>query len=168
MPNGASENTRHSHSQGLARTVAPVRSFRFNAKNVFLTYPKCSETKEDLREYFKTFEPPVAFGIIAHELHEDGTDHLHAVIGFKTKYSTRDQRSFDWRGFHPNIQSPRVLSDVISYVRKDGAVVEFGSIPNSNARGSANWESISNAASKSDFMSLVKTESPKVIYLLLV
>jgi hypothetical protein len=137
-------------------------SFRFNARNVFLTYPKCAADKLDLLNHFKTFKPTVAYGIVSHELHEDGSDHLHALIGFVKKYSTRDQRSFDFRDHHPNIQSPRVLSDVADYVRKDGDFVEFGALPIA-CGGTDKWKSIADSPDFASFMKNCKELSPKVI-----
>lgn len=142
--------------------------FRFQAKNVFLTYPKCAEPKEDLLAHLQTLGPELGYGVVSHELHADGSDHLHALACFKTKYSTRDKRSFDWRGHHPNIQPARVVLDVANYVRKDKDFVEFGTLPDSATRGTADWESIANATTKSDFMTLVKEKAPKVIYVILV
>lgn len=137
--------------------------FRIQAKNLFLTYPKCGEPKGDLLDHLKTFGPDVGYGVVARELHEDGSYHLHALVCFRTKYSTRDQRSFDWRGHHPNVQPARVVLDVANYVRKDKDFIEYGTLPDSATGRGADWESITNATDVASFMSLVKEQAPKVI-----
>lgn len=152
-----------------AHATTSDSSFRFNARNVFLTYPQCGgTTSEDLLAHFKTFIPPISYGLVSRELHADGSPHLHALFGWSKKYSTRDPRSFDFRNLHPNVQSPRVLSDVAAYVRKDGSFVEFGPVPTAGGGGADKWRSIADATQFTDFMNLAKELAPKVLIYILV
>lgn len=59
--------------------------FRLNAKKLFLTYPKCSITKEAALEQLKLKLKGITKILVAHELHKDGTDHLHAYINLGKK-----------------------------------------------------------------------------------
>lgn len=92
-------------------------NFRFNARNVGLTYPQCG------------LEPAIfAAGVynkagsyskftkivIGEELHADGGQHYHVYMHWPKKINTSDVRFFDIEGYHPNImrfkgKSPQVL-----------------------------------------------------------
>lgn len=68
--------------------------------------------------------------LIKHESH-----YLTKYHPVQRKFRTRNGRYFDLqldgRGFHPNIQAARDLSDVYNYVTKDGDFVEAGDKPSS-------------------------------------
>lgn len=117
-------------------------TFDFHAKNCFLTYPQCNYDPEQCLDHLRTLlgDKPT-YIVVAHELHADGGDHLHALICFRRKFRKRDERFFDlvrertgespavrW---HPNIQSPRNTADVFKYVRKGGVFFEWGEPPSS-------------------------------------
>lgn len=94
-------------------------SFRFNAKNVFLTYPKCEATKEDLCGALRNWDPrPIAW-CIAREEHKDGTHHLHALVGYGAKVNIRNERHWDFSGYHPNIGPARSIGASLAYLRKE-------------------------------------------------
>lgn len=112
-------------------------SFSFHAKNVFLTYPRCPASKEWVKDWFMVkFLNKINYFTIAEEDHEEVDEnngvggHIHAVLSFKTKTRIRNQTTFDLEIYdnesglpiiyHPNIQSPRNLKDVIEYCKKDG------------------------------------------------
>nr|WJW72921.1 replication associated protein [Rose leaf curl virus] len=102
------------------------RAFRINAKNYFLTYPKCSLTKEEALYQLQNIHTPVnkKFIRICRELHENGEPHLHVLIQFEGKYQCTNNRFFDLVSptrsahFHPNIQGAKSSSDVKSYLEK--------------------------------------------------
>ena len=97
--------------------------FRFDAKNVFLTYPNsCALTKERLRD-FLVEELGARWFHIALESHSDGRPHIHAYAGWDGRLRTRNERHFDCDGKHPNITVPRNIGDVRRYVSKDGDVL---------------------------------------------
>nr|WRQ96236.1 AC4 protein [Squash leaf curl China virus] len=125
--------------------MAPPRHFKVNAKNYFLTYPKCSLTKEEALSQLKTLESPTSkkFIKICRELHEDGSPHIHVLIQFEGKFQCKNNRFFDLVSqsrsahFHPNIQGAKSASDVKQYIDKDGDVLEWGvfQIDGRSARG---------------------------------
>lgn len=61
-------------------------TFDFHAKTCFLTYPQCSYEPTQCLEHLRTLlgDKPT-YIVVAHELHEDGGDHLHALICFRVR-----------------------------------------------------------------------------------
>nr|ASU11082.1 replication associated protein [Tomato leaf curl New Delhi virus] len=122
-----------------------LQKFRVNAKNVFLTFPKCPLPKETMLELLKNIECPSdkLFIRVAQERHQDGSLHLHALIQFKGKAQFRNPRHFDVTHpnnssqFHPNFQGAKSSSDVKSYIEKDGDYIDWGvfQIDGRSARG---------------------------------
>lgn len=96
-----------------------IKGFRLNAKKVFLTYPKCKLTKEELLDKLPNKESIEQY-YIARELHEDGEPHLHAILVYNYKLNIKSEKHFDIGDYHPNIQSVKKLDNAISYVCKDG------------------------------------------------
>ncbi|ACM45549.1 replicase [Bhendi yellow vein Bhubhaneswar virus] len=152
------------------------KRFQINAKNYFLTYPKCSLTKEEALSQFLNLQTPTnkKFIRICRELHEDGTPHLHVLIQFEGKYKCQNNRFFDLTSpnrsahFHPNIQGAKTSSDVKSYIDKDGDILEWGQfqIDGRSARGgqqTANdaYAAALNAGSKSEALRVIKELAPK-------
>nr|UFP62870.1 AC1 [African cassava mosaic virus] len=150
--------------------------FRVQAKNVFLTYPKCSIPKEHLLSFLQTLSLPSnpKFIKICRELHQNGEPHLHALIQFEGKITITNNRLFDCvhpscsTSFHPNIQGAKSSSDVKSYLDKDGDTVEWGQfqIDGRSARGgqqSANdaYAKALNSGSKSEALNVIRELVPK-------
>nr|ADD92139.1 replication-associated protein [African cassava mosaic virus] len=150
--------------------------FRVQAKNVFLTYPKCSIPKEHLLSFIQTLSLPSnpKFIKICRELHQNGEPHLHALIQFEGKITITNNRLFDClhpscsTSFHPNIQGAKSSSDVKSYLDKDGDTVEWGrfQIDGRSARGgqqSANdaYAKALNSGSKSEALNVIRELIPK-------
>nr|AGV02065.1 AC1 protein [Okra leaf curl virus-[India:Mau:2012]]QFR98244.1 AC1 [Okra enation leaf curl virus] len=112
----------------------PSKGFQIYSKNYFLTYPKCSLTKEEALSQIQNLHTPTnkKFIKICRELHENGEPHLHVLIQFEGKYKCQNQRFFDLVSpsrsvhFHPNIQGAKSSSDVKSYIDKDGDTLEWG------------------------------------------
>lgn len=102
--------------------MPPAPGFRFNAATIFLTYPQCNLTRETLlQELQAIFE--IKDYVIAQEMHQDGSPHLHAFLKFERKINKRTADFADLRGgppdgFHPNITAPRSIKAVITYVEK--------------------------------------------------
>jgi len=107
-----------------AEAKAPP-GFRLSAKKVFLTYARCEESKADLLTHLKSFGLLVRY-VVAREKHKPTEEdpephhHLHAVLDFSSKIDTRDERFFDFRGHHPNIQKCRSYENSATYAMKDG------------------------------------------------
>nr|QTW20824.1 AC1 [Tomato leaf curl New Delhi virus] len=156
--------------------MASPRRLRVNPKNYFLTYPKCSLTKEEALSQLQTLETPTSkkFIKICRELHEDGSPHIHVLIQFEGKFQCKNNRFFDLVSpsrsthFHPNIQGAKSASDVKAYIDKDGDVLEWGvfQIDGRMARGGeqtaddAYAEAI-NAGSKIEALNILREKAPK-------
>nr|ALB26143.1 replication associated protein [Okra enation leaf curl virus] len=155
--------------------AAPNR-FKINAKNYFLTYPKCSLTKEEALSQFLNLQTPVnkKFIRICRELHENGTPHLHVLIQFEGKFQCRNNRFFDLTSptrsahFHPNIQGAKSSSDVKTYMEKDGDILDHGvfQVDGRSARGgcqTANdaYAEAINAGSKAQALNILKEKAPR-------
>nr|UUV61245.1 C1 [Tomato mottle leaf curl virus] len=152
------------------------RRFRIHSKNYFLTYPKCSLTKEEALSQLLGLQTPVnkLFVRVARELHEDGEPHLHVLIQFEGKLQCTNERLFDLISptrsahFHPNVQGAKSSSDVKSYVEKDGDFIDHGvfQIDGRSARGgqqSANdtYAKVLNAGSVMEALNILREEQPK-------
>nr|ADB81087.1 AC1 [Tomato leaf curl Bangalore virus] len=155
--------------------AAPNR-FKINAKNYFLTYPKCSLTKEEALSQLINLQTTTSkkFIRICREGHEDGTPHLHVLIQFEGKFQCKNNRFFDLTSptrsahFHPNIQGAKSSSDVKSYMEKDGDVIDHGvfQVDGRSARGgcqSANdaYAEAINAGSKAQAINILKEKAPR-------
>nr|AUP47659.1 rep protein [Cotton leaf curl Kokhran virus] len=146
------------------------------SKNYFITYPKCSLTKEEALSQLLNIQTPTSkkYIRICRELHEDGTPHLHVLIQFEGKFKCQNMRFFDLVSpsrsahFHPNIQGAKSSSDVKSYIEKDGDILDWGQfqIDGRSARGgqqTANdaYAAALNAGSKSEALRVIKEPAPK-------
>lgn len=135
-----------------------MSEFRFNARQVFLTYAQCPVAPEDALTELENLLSPVQ--ILAHcigrEQHQDGEWHLHAYLRFNQKFNTRNPRAFDFNFgedyiFHPNIRTVRSAGGVIEYCIKDGQYIINGvKLP------SEDWgKIITGSETKEDFLSKV-------------
>ncbi|ADG36411.1 replication-associated protein [Soybean mild mottle virus] len=150
--------------------------FCVKAKNIFLTYPRCSLTKEEALSQLQSIQCPSnkKFIKIARELHENGEPHLHVLIQFEGKCQITNERHFDLTSprrsthFHPNIQGAKSSSDVKTYIDKDGDTIQWGSfqIDGRSARGgckNANdaCASALNAGSAEAALQIIKEQLPR-------
>nr|CAS97475.1 replication associated protein (Rep) [Pepper yellow vein Mali virus] len=156
--------------------MAPPKRFKINSKNYFLTFPKCSLTKEEALEQLLNLSTPTnkKFIKVCRELHTNGEPHLHVLLQFEGKYQCTNNRFFDLVSptrsahFHPNIQGAKSSSDVKSYVEKDGDTLEWGvfQVDGRSARGScrnandAAAEAL-NADSAEAAMAIIREKLPK-------
>lgn len=99
--------------------------YRLQAKQVFLTYPQCGVSKEELADHLMGLRETVRL-VVAQEKHEDGSPHLHAYVNFREKLRTTDSRFFDYQGHHPNVQPAQSPAAVVKYVQKDGDFIQRG------------------------------------------
>nr|AGH29897.1 replication-associated protein [Tomato mild mosaic virus]AGH29902.1 replication-associated protein [Tomato mild mosaic virus] len=156
--------------------MPPPKRFRINAKNYFLTYPKCSLTKEEALSQLLALEIPSQkkFIKVARELHDDGEPHLHVLIQFEGKFQCTNNRFFDLVSptrsahFHPNVQGAKSSSDVKSYVDKDGDTVEWGifQVDGRSARGGCQTANDAaaealNAPSKEAALAIIREKLPE-------
>nr|QSS76734.1 C1 protein [Tomato curly stunt virus]QSS76740.1 C1 protein [Tomato curly stunt virus]QSS76758.1 C1 protein [Tomato curly stunt virus]QSS76824.1 C1 protein [Tomato curly stunt virus] len=156
--------------------MAPPKRFQINSKNYFVTYPKCSLTKEESLSQLLNLETPTnkKYIKICRELHENGEPHLHVLIQFERKFNCKNHRFFDLVSpnrsahFHPNIQGAKSSSDVKSYIDKDGDTLEWGEfqVDGRSARGGCQNANDAcadalNADSAEAAMAIIREKLPK-------
>ena len=150
------------------------RRFRVQNKNIFLTYAQCSIPKERLlekiRELFTTRPPNYVRG--AHELHEDGQPHLHALVQFPYRFQTQNERFIDVthdrtsRHIHLNVQGAYNQQNVLEYISKHGDYMEWGEFrERSRCANQNNKENIYRdalaAGTKDEALAVVRNGDPK-------
>jgi hypothetical protein len=105
------------------------KKFYLQAKQVYCTWPKCSVDKNRVLDSIKTLG--VIQAVVAHELHKDGTDHLHAYFCL---INQNNVRGYEWLdkladSHHGNYQSVRNKMHVLRYITKDKDYCFFGPDP---------------------------------------
>lgn len=103
-----------------------MTNFRCNATNFFVTWPKCGIALETIMDELTHRFEHIEYIIVAHELHEDGTPHRHALIMLKKRKDIRNERFLDIEGYHPSMESARNTVHSQTYCKKDGAFIEHG------------------------------------------
>lgn len=106
-------------------------AFRVDSKSWFLTYPRCSLDKEVVLDLLKAKGKPIVGAVVASELHEDGSPHVHVYLLLGDRFNCRNPRFWDLGSHHGNYQAAKSLEAVIKYIKKDGNYLEFGTL---------NWE----------------------------
>nr|AGR84119.1 Rep [East African cassava mosaic Malawi virus] len=155
--------------------------FQINAKNYFITYPRCSLTKEEALSQLQALSYPtnIKFIRVCRELHQDGVPHLHVLIQFEGKFQCTNPRFFDLISpsrsthFHPNIQGAKSSSDVKACIHQvEGGISCRWSFP-SRCQKCKGWgqhlaqvyaEAL-NASSKSEALQIIKEKDPKSFFL---
>lgn len=135
---------------------ATRNTFRVNAKNFFLTYPHCND-KDGLQSFLTTKFPTFRYILIGRERHADGQPHLHSFLSLPERYDA-GQDSFDFNGFHPNIQSVRKIKDVIQYIKKENDFTQIGECPQSRED---TWKQILQSQSEDEFWRLIEELQPR-------
>ena len=96
--------------------------FRLAAKELFLTYAQCSNSRDELLAFLQAKGSLTAYAI-CNETHEDGSPHLHALVRYNPRIDTIDSRFFDFNECHPNIKkvSRRNIDwdNCLDYVQKE-------------------------------------------------
>jgi len=99
--------------------------FSIHAKNFFFTWPQNDFDKQLALENIKhLFGDSLDGAVVCQEKHQDGTDHLHAIVTCKNAKKFLGQtglRKLDQlTGKHGNYQTARNWRKVLQYVCKDG------------------------------------------------
>jgi len=110
----------------LQENPTNLPKFQIGAKGWFLTYPRCSLTKEEVLQALKGKRDGLNQVVVARELHEDGVPHIHCYLYYGKQFTCKNERFFDIQGFHPNIQSAKSLKAVQAYIKKDGDFIQEG------------------------------------------
>jgi len=71
---------------------------------------------------------PITGGVIARELHEDGTPHIHVYLLLPARFNCRNPRYWDLADLHGNYQSAKSYTAVVRYIKKDNDYLEFGDL----------------------------------------
>lgn len=107
-------------------SVKKPKAFRINSQQIFLTYPQCPLTPQEVLDSISK-EEELEYYIVAQEQHKDGNKHIHAYLLFKKKLNIKNEKKFDikleGKTYHPNMQGVRSWKNVIKYVTKDGNYV---------------------------------------------
>lgn len=92
--------------------------YQINSSRLFLTYPQCPINKDEAYNYLYNKFTPIEI-VVAHELHTNGDDHLHAYLRLEEPIRTRDPRFADLPGgYHGNYQGCRSSKRVLEYCTK--------------------------------------------------
>lgn len=107
--------------------------FRLQTRSVFLTYPRCSLSKENIRDFMlEKLGVTIGHYCICIEKHKNGIRHLHCALRLNEILRIRRCTYFDisreGRNYHPNIESCRDYSKCVSYVKKAGDFLEGGTM----------------------------------------
>lgn len=104
--------------------------FRLQCIHLFLTYSKCPISKEQALIYFQQKGLRYKYIIVAHEHHQDGTDHLHMYVQLKRKCDIRNASLLDMQHqgicYHGEYESARSPPASKVYCKKDGDYIEDG------------------------------------------
>lgn len=101
--------------------MTTTTKFKLQSKTIFATYPKCPVDKEVMLEHYKHLGATKA--VVGQENHQDGTPHLHIYAAWEKRRAFAE-KTLDYEGYHPNIQSCKNIHAVIKYVKKDGNFLE--------------------------------------------
>ena len=101
--------------------------FRICSRSWFLTYPKCSLGKEEALALLKAKRPAKGI-VVARELHEDGTPHLHAYVMLNAEFNCTASSYWDLQGWHGNYQHAKSWCKVLAYIKKDQDYLQEGDL----------------------------------------
>lgn len=99
--------------------------WRIHAKSLFLTYPQCQASKEEVqRNLQESFKGHLQWYLIAEEKHEDGSPHVHIGLETKEQMNYTDQAKLDKlvvssshpEGKHGNYQAMRNKRNTVIYL----------------------------------------------------
>lgn len=99
------------------------KKFRMEAKQFAITYSKCYLSKDQIESKLRT-KGPIEHFVIAHELHKDGTPHIHVYVNYCNKKNFKNCRVFDIGNYHPNLSTVRSPLNWYNYVKKETNYIE--------------------------------------------
>lgn len=137
-------------------------TFRFQAKNVFATYPQSPTlTKELIVEFYRTIIPNLKYLLVAQENHADNDGiHFHVLAQSHRKIDTVNVRFFDIDTRHPNIQVAREPYDVMVYCKKDGDFFADGIEPVPKLNKKRVYDDALACTTSNEFLSHIRRNDP--------
>lgn len=142
------------------------RAFRIVAKRFFLTYPRCDAGEAELTEFLNGLDGnPVWYA--ASEQHGDGGQHWHVLLQYQQRHHCGDERAYDYRGFHPNIQAVRSFQAAWNYLSDPDKVGRISTISHPNFRSPdsgasrSKWSDVIESSSADEFFDKVKSVAPR-------
>lgn len=111
-----------------AKKAAKQKGFRLASKQLFLTYPVCPLTVEEVLKQLSDIVPIVEY-IVAQEKHEDGQLHIHAYVCCDPKVETRNANFLDLvdpdneHVYHGNYQGCKNAMRVQRYCKKGNVFI---------------------------------------------
>jgi len=96
----------------------------FQGKYLFLTYPQCPRSKDDLLAHILSLNHHAERVVVCRERHSDGSPHLHVAVHYSARVKVRHS-FFDFEGYHPNIQRVRSWIKAVRYCKKDGDTATY-------------------------------------------
>ncbi|MBS2126559.1 hypothetical protein J8J04_02575 ['Fragaria x ananassa' phyllody phytoplasma] len=108
-----------------------INKFRLKSKNIFLTYSKCPLGKDKIHNHIKELitskKQEISYIISNTENHKEHKEiHTHVLFQLTKSINIRNERFFDFEGFHPKIETVRDIEKSIDYIKKDGDFIEEG------------------------------------------
>jgi len=94
--------------------------FRLNCRQLFLTYPKMENSKEEVLEALRAKKLDIRDYIVSRELHEDGTPHIHVYLCLNSVINYKDPKCLDILGQHGSYESTRSRKATLKYLAKGG------------------------------------------------
>lgn len=102
------------------------KSARLNANSYFLTWPRNNADKTDvMNKILEYWQNKISWAVVCHEHHNDGGNHLHAIIHFVIKKDTTHSKLKKITGKHGDYQGARQPLAVLKYIIKDKDYVEY-------------------------------------------
>nr|AIT39772.1 replication-associated protein [Switchgrass mosaic-associated virus] len=158
-----------------------ISTFRFDASEIFLTYPRCPVDPMDVGNYLWTMLLTLSpkYVLCTRERHADGSFHLHAFVQLGYNLITANPHHFDYKQYHPNVQPVRSSKSVRDYCLKNpisqysrGRYTVGRGIRNGNSsrvgESSSDWESknakmatiFATATDRASYLGMIKTTFP--------
>lgn len=117
-------------SSSVKCSTVTTTNFRIQAKSLFLTYPQCATSKEDVRDNLMMTFPNLKWYIIAMENHKDGTPHLHVAFENRDKMTLNGKVGMKMlnslvasellpQGKHGDYSAMKSLRGTVEYLIKD-------------------------------------------------
>lgn len=142
-------------TQEGSESVSKKKKWELNAKNLAITYSRCDVPTQEMFDWLKDVFNPEAI-CVAQEHHKDGGLHLHVYLRFENPLHIRDERKFDYKGFHPNVQGCRDVKHWTKYISKCNNF-----LTTDNIEFSSNWDELIQAPTKEEFIEKLKKNKPR-------